>query len=302
MLRPGHTLGIVRLPKGLDPDDLIRQKGAKAIEALLAAPQSLGDALWQFERDAAPLATPEDKAGLKARLLLEHVDTIEQPDIRALYRRDLLEKFSALAFPPRPAREWLKGARRPDTPQRSSPDVTARLQRLAQGGSRNQFAAAVLAGLACHPDQIARHEEALLQLARSDQNVAPAIDALLDLSESLDSPAASPISGSIGLPALPDRNLYAFLHEGNSPDEAREDLAEAVSLLVERPALETALAVATARFEHDPEGSIAEQGRLRERLLALDARLKRFGRKRAATARNPIPRQSAPADGAAATD
>ena len=306
MLRPGHTLGIVRLPAGLDPDDLIRQQGAAAIEALLASPQPLGEALWQFECAAGPLATPEDKAGLKARLL-EHVETIEHPDIRALYRRELLEKFSAFAFPPRPSGDWKgregrKTGRQAMIPQRSSPDATALLQRLAQGGSHDIFAAAVLAGLARHPDQIARHEEALLTLARRDRNVAPAIDALLELSESLDSRAASPISGPIGLPALPDRNLYAFLHEGNSPDEAREDLAEAVSLLVERPALEAALAAATLRFEHDPEGSIAEQGRLRERLLALNARLKRFGRRRVATARISIPRPSAPADGAAATD
>ena len=55
-----------------------------------------------------------------------------------------------------------------------------------------------------------------------------------------------------------------------------------MSLLVERPALAAALSAATARFERDPEGSIAEQARLRERLLALNERLKLFGRKKAA--------------------
>lgn len=302
LLRPGHSLGIIRLPTGLDPDDLIRAQGAAAMEALLAEPQPLADALWQFERDAAPLATPEDKAGLKARLVA-HVDTIADPDIRALYRRELLERFSAFAFPPRPPREWKKPG---SPPQRAvsapAPEVTARLQRLARGGAREGFAAAVIAGLTRYPDQIARHEEALMALARSDRKVAPTIEALLDHAESLDSRAASPISATIGLPALPDRNLYAFLDEGTSPDEAREELAEAVSLLVERPALDAALAAATLRFEHDPEGSIAEQGRLRERLLALDARLMRFGRKRAATARQPNSSPPAPADGAHATD
>lgn len=306
LLRPGHTLGIVRLPQGIDPDDLIRQQGAAAMQALLANPHSLGDALWQFEQAASPLNTPEDKAGLKARLL-EHVETIAHPDIRALYRRELMERFSTFAFPPRPPREWKKGEwqkgqSRSLAPQRSSPEVTARLQKLAQGGSRDQFAAAVLTGLALHPGEIQRHEEALLQLARRDRNVAPAVDALLDLAESLDSQDAAPISAPIGLPALPDRNHYAFLHEGNSPEEAREDLVEAVSLLVERPALEAALAVATQRFDHDPEGSIAEQARLRERLLALDARLRRFGRKRAATARHFVSRSPAPAEDAQATD
>ena len=304
LLRPGHSLGIVRLPSGLDPDDLIREQGAPALEALLAAAHPLAEALWRFEQTAAPLASPEDKASLKARLLA-HIDTIQHPDIRALYRRDLLERFSAFAFPPRPPRapgEWRGGPGSAEAPQRSAPEVTARLQQLAQGGARDSFVTAVLAGLARHPDQIARHEEALVQLAGSDRNVATAVHALLDLAESLDSQGPAPISAPIGLPALPDRNHYAFLHEGTSPDDAREDLAEAVSLLVERPALEAALAAATLRFEHDPEGSIAEQARLRERLLALDARLKRFGRRRAATARQPFPASPAPAEAAPATD
>ena len=301
LLRPGHSLGIVRLPEGLDPDDLIRDQGAKAMEALLARPQALAEALWQFERDAGSLASPEDKAGLKARLVA-HVETIQHPDIRALYRRELLEKFSAFAFPPRPPRDRQAGQRRADLPQRSPPDVTARLQKLVQGGSRDSFASAVLAGLARYPEQISRHEEALLSLAQRDRNVAPAIDALLSLSESLDSRGASPISDPIGLPAHPDRNHYAFLHEGTSPDQAREDLAEAVSLLVERPALKAAKAAATLRFDHDPEGSIAEQSRLRTREMALEERIKRFGRRRAATVRHPISASSAPAEEANATD
>ncbi|HCO45293.1 MAG TPA: DNA primase, partial [Erythrobacter sp.] len=112
----------------------------------------------------------------------------------------------------------------------------------------------------------------------------PAIDSLLEAAEALDLSAQSTISLETGLPAPPEKTLFAFLDEGTDPDDAREDLAEAVSLLVERPALESALAAATARFERDPEGSIAEQAGLRERLLALNERLKRFGRRKAAAA------------------
>ncbi len=99
MLRPAHSLRIVRLPDGLDPDDLIKQRGVAALEALLADARPLVEVLWEHERDAQPLNTPEDKAGLKARLLA-HVETIADRDIQALYRRELLEKFSAFAFPP----------------------------------------------------------------------------------------------------------------------------------------------------------------------------------------------------------
>lgn len=301
LLRPGHSLGIVRLPAGLDPDDVIRQRGPGALEGLLARPQQLAEALWQAECNAADLATPEAKAGLKARLIA-HVDTIQHPDIRALYRRELLERFSAFAFPPRPQRAWRKGGGDHSPAPRSAPSVAAELQRLAQGGARDGFAVAVLAGFARHPGEIARHEEALLQLARREHRLAPLVDALLEMSESLDSHEASPISGAIGLPALPDRNLYAFLHEGMSPDLVREDLAEAVSLLVERPALRLAKAAATLRFDRDPEGSIAEQDRLRRREMALDERIKNLGRKRMALPFDTHSRGSAPAASAQATD
>ena len=110
MLRPSRSLAIVRLPAGLDPDDLIRQQGAKAMEQLLAQPATLLDTLWVFERDAQPLRTPEDKAGLKERLLA-HVEAIEHQDIRALYRRELLERYSAYAFPPREQRPWQRNGR-----------------------------------------------------------------------------------------------------------------------------------------------------------------------------------------------
>jgi DNA primase len=54
-------------------------------------------------------------------------------------------------------------------------------------------------------------------------------------------------------------------------------LAEAIALLVEAPAIEAALAAATARFEVDPEGAFAEQQRLLKRKLEFDARLRQMG-------------------------
>ena len=286
MLRPGHSLAIVRLPAGLDPDDLIREKGVGALEELLAHPASLLDTLWNFEKAAAPLDSPEEKAGLKARLL-GHVDNIQHPDIGPLYKRELLERFSAFAFPPRPQREfrsrgdWKKGQFKQPAPT-LSPEARDSLTRAMGGGARDSLTRAVIAGLVKYPDQILRHEEALSELARRDQNVGPALDSLLEAAETLDLSAQSTISLERGLPAPPAKAHFAFLDEGTDPGDAREDLAEAVSLLVERPALEAALGAATARFERDPEGSIAEQARLRERLLALNERLKRFGRRKAA--------------------
>ena len=70
LLRPAHTLRICRLPTGLDPDDLIKRDGIPAMHRVLEGAQSLIDTLWQHERDAQPLTTPEEKAGLKAQFVM----------------------------------------------------------------------------------------------------------------------------------------------------------------------------------------------------------------------------------------
>ncbi len=285
MLRPGKSLSIVRLPTGLDPDDLIKQHGAGAMEKLLSDPASLLDTLWRFERDAQPLNTPEDKAGLKARLV-DHVETIEHPDIRALYKRELLERFSAFAFPPRPQKEWKPGgfSQRRAAPKALSGDAIARLRSAMSGGARDALTSAVFAGLARFPHEVERHTEALGRLAQLDPKTTEMVESLFDYAETLDSRAQEAISDERGLPAPPEPYRYAFLREGTDPVDAREELAEAVSLLVERPALKAALAAAGARFDEDPEEAFAEQTRLRERLSVLEERLKTFGRKKAANA------------------
>ena len=98
LLRPAHSLRIVHLPEGLDPDDLIKARGAKAMEDLLAAPRSLLDVLWESERDALPLDTPEDKAGLKARLM-DHVETITHSDIAGLYQTRTAQPLFRICLP-----------------------------------------------------------------------------------------------------------------------------------------------------------------------------------------------------------
>lgn len=284
MLRPGHSLQFVTLPAGMDPDDLLKTKGRDALEALLAAPASLLDTLWQHERDAAPLAAPEDKAGLKARLMA-HVEAIEHPDIKPLYRRDLMDLFSAFAFPKREfAKREFPGRRggNPAVPLRTG--ASDKLRRSLAIDPRDALAQAVVTGLARHPDEIVRHAEALLSLASAEPPLARAIDALLEHAEGLEGGALTPISAAASLTPPPDSSRFSFLLEGTDPQTAREDLAEAVALLVERPALDAAIAAATARFETDPEGAFAEQQRLRQRKLEIESRLGHMARKRAAPA------------------
>lgn len=293
LLRPAHSLRIVRLPTGMDPDDLIKRDGARAMEALLAKPQSLLDLLWEHEREAVPLDSPEDKAGLKARLMA-HVETIQDPDIKALYKRELQERFSAFAFPRREERAWQpnpRGGGNPRfggkaPPQRSDPEMTGRLRRSAAGGSRDALAAAAIAGLLRFPGEILRHGDALVQAQLAD----PRFDALVDAAENgepLEMAALATILVQQGLAApAPDEYAslrFGFLADEIPPEQAREELAQAIGLLVERPALEAALAAATARFEQDlSEGAYAEQQRLLKRKLEFDSRLRQMASARSA--------------------
>lgn len=283
MLRPSHSLKIVRMPPGMDPDDLIKRDGAAALENLLANPRSLLDQLWEHERDALPLVSPEDKAGLKARLM-SHVETITDKDIQALYRRELGDRFSAFAFPQREQREWKPGVRGKAPVQRSDPAMMARLRKST--GSRDALSAAVLAGLMRFPQELARHGDALAHADLADPRFAALVDAV-DAGEALETGHMSTILAFRGL-AAPDPVEYAslrfgFLADDAEPDLARDSLAQAIGLLVERPALEAALAEATTRFESDlSEGAYAEQQRLLKRKLEFDARLRQMASARTA--------------------
>jgi DNA primase len=287
LLRPGHSLKIVRLPAGLDPDDLLRRDGTAAMERALGEANSLIATLWEHEREAAPLETPEDKAGLKARLI-EHVETIGDQDIRALYRRELLERFSAFAFPrrePREQQQWQPGRRdmgRRDmgrsewggskpVARRSSPEDTQRLRDDANGGAQAALSAAVIAGLIRYPHLIARHAETLARAAGLD----PRLSLLLDIAESgspLESVALATIFDSQGLtPPAPGeyaRVPYPFVSDGVDGALAADAMAAAVAMLIEEPAIDAAIEEATARFD------MGEQQRLLSRKRELAERLR----------------------------
>ena len=169
-------------------------------------------------------------------------------------------------------------------PRRSDPQVTARLRKNA--GSRDALSAAILAGLLRYPQELARHGDALAHADLADPRFAALVDAF-DAGEALETGHLSTILANRGLVA-PNPVEYAslrfgFLAQDAPPELARESLAQAIGLLVERPALEAALAEATARFERDlSEGAYAEQQRLLKRKLEFDARLRQMASARTA--------------------
>ena len=300
LLKPGHSLSIVTLPGGMDPDDIVKSQGPAAMEALLGQGMSLIEALWVTERDAAPLATPEDKAGLKQRLI-EATETIQHPDIRALYRRDLLDRFGALAYPARerapqqqrsaPARRGGKGKDGrwlPPEPPLPAENLT-QMQKVGQVPlTLRPLLAAVLLGLIADPRLIAKHGEQMTRIGPSDLTQDGLLDSLLELADSHGSDAGLEsgdlvtklLERGLVLPTIDDLGgmPYDFIARGDPVT-----IAESIEIIVELPMVELALAHANASTQHElTEQSFAEQQRLVQRRLALRARLGQMGRARAA--------------------
>jgi DNA primase len=92
LIAPGRTLYFVLLPDGMDPDDVVRVRGAQAMRDMLAGARPLVDLLWTRELEAEPLDTPERKAAFEARLM-DAVGQIKHPGVKKAYERELRDRL-----------------------------------------------------------------------------------------------------------------------------------------------------------------------------------------------------------------
>jgi DNA primase len=269
---PGRSLGFVTLPPGEDPDDLVRARGRQAFEALVVRPEALVDRLWRHELEAEPLDTPEQRAGLRRRLL-DHVTTISDQDVRDQYRSELLKRFSELyerprQWTPRPG-QW-QNRRFTPPPRPTSPEARA----VGRTGLDPELGRAVLHGLMRFPALIGRHGEAIADL-RLDEPAAARLRGLMleaAMTEAeLDPEGLHTILAARGGAALAEelglkRGLaFSFTRRDADPERACRDLVLAIETLAARPGLDAALEAATARLGKAWEDAAFEE---QKRLLA----------------------------------
>ena len=303
LLRPGHSLRIVTMPQGQDPDDLIKARGPAAMEEVLGTAQPLLDALWLFERDAAPAGTPEEKAGLKKRLN-DHVETIADPDIKALYRRDLLERFSDFAFP---ARDWSqhknvsdiaqarrRTARQPQGQRGkfqdqslegpASDDLVAKHKSKPErdGHLHRRLGAAITAGLLQFPDLAIAYSEELLRVSGLDPRLELIADAAYNFG-SLDREQLLTILLGMGhqapTPKEWDHLRFPFTWPPTDEVQAVAGIEKAMALYAGRPQIMAALRHATQEFEREQtEENWNEQQRLLKRMLEFEKELRQMDR------------------------
>jgi len=263
---PGRSLGFVTLPAGQDPDDLIKASGRAAFDALLDGAESLVERLWRHELAAEPLRTPEQKAGLRRRLM-DHVATIADADVRDQYRHDLLQRFGALNPAPQ-RRPWQPGGRYVAPPRPTSAEAKA----VGRTGLSPELGRAVLQGLLRFPALIGAHADSIAELPLGDGNLSRLRNLLLELAMThakLDPEGLNTILAERGGAALTEelgrkRGLgFSFTRRDAEPERACRDLALVIATLAARPGLDAALEAATARLKDEgDEAAFREQQRL----------------------------------------
>ncbi len=142
-LEPEKSLRFCVMPEGLDPDDLIKSQGPKAMEDLLEASQPMVEMLWRRETEGKSFDSPERRAALDAALRAA-LGKIRHAGLRSHYEAAIREKRSELFRPARrdrPDRAARGDWRREQRPQQPQPSTRASL--LGQASAGDEAAARV---------------------------------------------------------------------------------------------------------------------------------------------------------------
>ena len=133
LLKPGYSLRFAMLPPGKDPDDVVREGGAEAMQGILGKAMSLLDLMWEREIESAPWDTPERAAALKKRLR-EAVNRVQDVDVKELYGQEIKKRLDRLfGNHPLPRRDGSGGQYRSPPIYRSQPTSELRRSALATG-------------------------------------------------------------------------------------------------------------------------------------------------------------------------
>jgi len=105
LLKPGFSLKFATLPKGEDPDSLIKKSGIAAMQQTLSQARILSQVLWDNAVAASGSETPEQKAALEQNVMniAELItDTIVKQHIRDYFRNQMYA-----------LKRWKKGSKAP---------------------------------------------------------------------------------------------------------------------------------------------------------------------------------------------
>ncbi len=221
LLEAGQSLRFALMPEGMDPDDLIKQKGAAAMQALLDQAIPMVQLLWRRETEGKVFDSPERKAALD-KALREKIKLIQDPSIRSHYGEAIKEMRWAL-FKPKKA-QFVPGKRQAfgkGDPWRTqvSPVASNKSSALGAGAARTDHLreAVILATLIATPAVIEAFEAQVERMECADSDHAVLRDAILRHADANDVQAA--IFDEIG--SGPLEKLFSQTHVKISPSVRR---------------------------------------------------------------------------------
>ena len=94
-LQPGQSLRFALLPQDRDPDDLLRDEGARAVQDVISSAQPLVDVLWRRALDENGRETPEARARFEVDIE-QTTRRIGDNKVRSHYEAELSGRIRAL--------------------------------------------------------------------------------------------------------------------------------------------------------------------------------------------------------------
>lgn len=227
VLKSGYSFQFCFLPDGMDPDDLIRQRGVSGFEQQAAAAQSLFDVVWDREVSVARLDTPERKAALEKRFD-DLIETIRDLRVKRRYQLDLKFRLSNLFF---------SQARRSGQAGRPGGGVTdfpAPAARLAQAPDTPLFGTERLVCGLCvrYPQFLDRHLERISAVQFSEPLHRRFCAALSQLASELETMAASDLVNMLDEPL--QQLLSEVIDPSATPSGERRSAPGSFSALAQR--------------------------------------------------------------------
>ena len=272
MLAPGKSLRFCILPEGLDPDDLLKARGAEAMRALLDGAEPLVRMLWRRETEGQVFDSPERRAALDQRLRAA-IGRIPDQGLRRHYGEALADLRRALFRPP-PKGPALRQGRGPwqarGFAEAQTPLAETRNSALGSGAvSADDLRVTLILAILCrYPALVTGFEDDLERLAPARPDHAALADLLL-ATRADEAPAIAAECAQAGLGAVHD-GLFAMAHLRITPilsgppdrEKARLCLSEEFAKYHASRALAAEMTEALEDLDTLPEGD----GRLVRRL------------------------------------
>lgn len=281
LLSPAQTIRIATLTGAKDPDDLIKQSGKAAMEAVLKQAKPMIDAIWEMTAAGRRLQTPEER-GAFITVLKQRISRIENEILRRLYQDEVEKRLKAVF-------NWRldqgAGQDKSAWKNRVPASLVTRISRKQPPKARHQREKALLALIINHPGLFADFGEDFAHLAFQN----PEFEALrqrvveilsLDSQETLDAPAlyrhlsalgegyeSSQLSWRAGLADVLSETTYMYVGQAR-PDQPFEEARRGWKALwnnMLQEQLDADLEVARRRHAEEPSDENYE------RLMALRA-------------------------------